>query len=38
MMACEFQPLMRQYEPYLSNYLDNWIVATPEGEEGLALH
>jgi hypothetical protein len=38
MMAKEFQPLMRQYEPYLSNYLDDWIIATPGGEEGLALY
>jgi hypothetical protein len=36
-MAKKFQPLMRQYEPYLSNYLDDWIIATPGGE-GLALH
>jgi len=38
MMAKEFQLLMRQYEPYLSNYLDDWIIATPGGVEGLALH
>jgi hypothetical protein len=38
MMAKEFQPLMRQYEPYLSNYLDDWIIATPGGSEGLVLH
>lgn len=25
-------------EPYLSNYLDNWIIVMPGGEEGLALH
>jgi hypothetical protein len=38
MMAREFQSLMQQYEPYLLNYLDDWIIATPGGEEGLALH
>jgi len=38
MMACEFAPLIQKYEQYLSNYLDDWIVATPEGEEGLRLH
>jgi hypothetical protein len=38
MMAKEFQPLMQKYEAYLSNYLDDWIIATPGGEEGLALH
>ena len=38
MMAKEFQLLMRQYEPYLSNYLDDWIIATPGGAEGLVLH
>jgi len=38
MMAKEFQPLMREYEPYLSNYLDNWIIATPGGTEGLTLY
>jgi len=38
MMAKEFHPLMSQYEPYLSNYLNNWIITTPGGEEGLALH
>ena len=38
MMAKEFQPLMQKYEAYLSNYLDYWIIATLEGEEGLALH
>ena len=37
-MAQEFQPLICQYEPYLSNYLDDWIIATPGREEGLALH
>jgi hypothetical protein len=38
MMAKEFMPLLQKYEPYLSNYLDNWIIATPGGEEGLKLH
>ena len=38
MMAKEFRTLMQKYEPYLSNYLDDWIVATPGGEDGLALH
>ena len=38
MMAKEFQPLMQKYKAYLSNYLDDWIIATPGGEEGLALH
>ena len=37
-MAREFTPLVVKYEPYLSNYLNNWIVATRGGEEGLALH
>ena len=27
-----------KYESYLSNYLDDWIVATPGSEEGLKLH
>jgi len=38
MMAKEFQPLMQKYKAYLSNYLDNWIIATPGGDKGLALH
>jgi hypothetical protein len=38
MMAKEFQPLMQKYKAYLSNYLDDWIIATLGGEEGLALH
>ncbi len=38
MMAHEFQSIMRQYKPYLFNYLDDWIIVTPGGEEGLALH
>ena len=37
-MSHEFQPLIQKYEPYLSNYLDDWIIATPGGEEGLVLH
>jgi len=37
-MVWEFQPLIRRYKPYLLNYLDDWIIATPDGEEGLALH
>jgi len=38
MMAKEFQPLMQKYEAYLSNYLDDWIIATLGGDKGLALH
>ena len=38
MMAQEFAPIISKYEPYLSNYLDDWIVATPGRDEGLALH
>jgi hypothetical protein len=38
MMAKEFQSLTQKYDAYLSNYLDDWIIATPEGAEGLALH
>ena len=38
MMAHEFAPIISKYEYYLSNYLDNWIVATPGEEEGLMLH
>jgi len=34
-MAQEFTPIIHKYEPYLSNYLDDWIVATPGGEEGM---
>lgn len=30
--------MLVKYESYLSNYLDDWIVATPDGEEGLKLH
>ena len=30
--------MIHQYEPYLSNYLDDWIIATLGREEGLALH
>src|SRR6266851_751477 len=37
-MAQEFTPIISKYEPYLSNYLDDWIVATPGGDKGLALH
>jgi len=38
MMAKEFAPLLQKYEPYLSNYLDDWIIATLGEEEGLKLH
>jgi hypothetical protein len=38
MMVREFAPIMAKYKPYLSNYLDDWIVATPGGEEGWRLH
>lgn len=38
MMAREFTPVVVKYEQYLSNYLDDWIVAVPGGEEGLRLH
>ena len=38
MITREFSPLFQKYEPYLSNYLNDWIVATPGGEEGLKLH
>ena len=38
MMAWEFAPLVAKYKPYLLNYLDNWIVATKAGEDGLVLH
>jgi hypothetical protein len=38
MIYYEFQPLIQKYEAYLSNYLDNWIIAALEGKEGLALH
>jgi len=38
MMAKEFTPLVQWYEPYLSNYLDDWIAATLGGVEGLELH
>jgi hypothetical protein len=37
-MAKEFQPLMQKYKAYLSNYLNDWIIATLGEEEGLALH
>ena len=37
-MAKEFQILTQHYEPYLSNYLDDWIIVTLGGEEGLILH
>jgi len=37
-MAREFAPLVAKYEPYLSNYLNDWIVATGAGEEGFVLH
>jgi len=38
MIAREFQPFLQKYKAYLSNYLDDCIIATPGGEEGLALH
>jgi hypothetical protein len=38
MMVHEFTPLIQKYKQYLSNYLDDWIVTTPGGEEGLQLH
>ena len=38
MMAWEFAPLVAKYEPYLLNYLNDWIVATKAGEDGLVLH
>ncbi len=37
-MTREFTPLFQKYEPYLSNYLDDWIVAMPGGDKGLELH
>ncbi len=38
MMAKEFVPLLQKYKPYLSNYLDDWIIIMPGEEEGLKLH
>jgi hypothetical protein len=38
MMAREFQMIIQQYKPYLSNYLDDWIIAMLGREEGLALY
>ncbi len=38
MMAYEFAPVVQKYEPYLSNYLDEWIVTILEGEEVIQLH
>ena len=38
MMAHEFAPIIQKYKPYLSNYLDDWIITTLEGEERLLLH
>jgi len=38
MMTREFTPLFQKYKPYLSNYLDDWIVATLGGDEELELH
>jgi hypothetical protein len=38
MMYCKFQPLVQKYEAYLLNYLDDWIITTLGGEEGLALY
>ena len=38
MMIREFAPLFQKYKPYLSNYLDDWIVATLGGDKGLELH
>ncbi len=35
MMVHEIAPIIVRYEPYLSNYLDDWIIATLRGEEGL---
>jgi hypothetical protein len=38
MIAKEFRTLMQKYEPYLLNYLDDWIIVMPGGKDGLALH
>jgi len=38
MIVKEFTLLLQKYEPYLSNYLDDWIIAMLGGEEGLKLH
>ncbi len=38
MMAKEFVLLLQKYEPYLSNYLNDWIIAMPGEKEGLKLH
>jgi hypothetical protein len=38
MMAKEFQSLTQKYDAYLSNYLDDWIIATSGGAKRLALH
>jgi hypothetical protein len=35
MMTQEFTSLIAKYEPYLSNYLDDWIVATLGGMDRL---
>ena len=37
-MVKEFQVIMQCYKPYLSNYLDDWIIATLGGEDSLALY
>ncbi len=37
-MAKEFVLLLQKYEPYLSNYLNDWIIAMPGEKEGLKLH
>lgn len=38
MMNHEFAPLIQKYKPYLSNYLNDWIIAVLEGKDRLKLH
>ena len=37
-MHRDFRALLQKYPDNLGNYMDDWWVATPDGEEGIKLH
>ena len=37
-MHRDFRALLQKYPDNLGNYMDDWWIATPDGEEGVKLH
>ena len=37
-MHHDFCALLQKYPDNLGNYMDDWWIATPDGEEGVKLH